>query len=278
MTVKILYRQAEVIEGEWQLLATVSSARAAADELGSWQWTSPSHGDLVRLVWPKSEKKKQSRRKDAANVGAERSKEALFVFDSAKSGFVEVEAGDNKIGWVEIWEGANDDAAAMIYSCRRVDRRRVALAVCDCAETTLPLVTPGEYRPRNAIETTRAWARGDAAIQDASQSLRASIGVAEPVENALYFACASCSNAARVATTTRSFSPMASNASAVDSIHDVYTAHLYTYGPAYAEEKLRDMASMIRRHIPLSVLACALVGARDPLPLPRVNPKISRRR
>jgi hypothetical protein len=45
------------------------------------------------------------------------------------------------------------------------DHRELVLAACDCAETALIHVPAGEDRPRQAIETTRAWCRGEATIE-----------------------------------------------------------------------------------------------------------------
>ena len=45
-------------------------------------------------------------------------------------------------------------------------RQQIVLAACACAETALKFVKPGEDRPRQAIETARAWARGEANIED----------------------------------------------------------------------------------------------------------------
>jgi len=45
-------------------------------------------------------------------------------------------------------------------------RRQIVLAACACAETALKYVKPGEDRPRVAIETARAWVRGDASVED----------------------------------------------------------------------------------------------------------------
>ena len=41
-------------------------------------------------------------------------------------------------------------------------RKQVVLAACACAETALKYVKKGEDRPRKAIETARAWVRGEA--------------------------------------------------------------------------------------------------------------------
>ena len=45
-------------------------------------------------------------------------------------------------------------------------RKQIVLAACACAETALRYVKPGEDRPRIAIETARAWVRGEASIED----------------------------------------------------------------------------------------------------------------
>ena len=45
-------------------------------------------------------------------------------------------------------------------------RKQMVLGACACAETALKYVKPGEDRPRLAIETTRAWVRGEASIDD----------------------------------------------------------------------------------------------------------------
>jgi hypothetical protein len=39
-------------------------------------------------------------------------------------------------------------------------RRRLTLCACECARLALPYVRAGEERPRIAIETAEAWARG----------------------------------------------------------------------------------------------------------------------
>ena len=45
-------------------------------------------------------------------------------------------------------------------------RKQIVLAACDCAELALPFVKKGEERPRKAIETARAWVRGEASIDE----------------------------------------------------------------------------------------------------------------
>ena len=45
-------------------------------------------------------------------------------------------------------------------------RKEVVLAACDCAELSLKHVSSGENRPRKCIETTRAWASGNATLDE----------------------------------------------------------------------------------------------------------------
>lgn len=49
---------------------------------------------------------------------------------------------------------------------KKVDRRVLVLAACACAETALPYVKRGDDRPRKAIETARAWTRGEARLDE----------------------------------------------------------------------------------------------------------------
>ena len=43
-------------------------------------------------------------------------------------------------------------------------RKKVVLAVCQCARLALPYVRKGELRPLQAIETAEKWAKGDDSI------------------------------------------------------------------------------------------------------------------
>ena len=45
------------------------------------------------------------------------------------------------------------------------ERRQLVLVACECARLTLPYVPAGEIRPRQAIETAEAWARGEATLE-----------------------------------------------------------------------------------------------------------------
>ncbi|MBS1805189.1 MAG: hypothetical protein JST28_17655, partial [Acidobacteria bacterium] len=49
-------------------------------------------------------------------------------------------------------------------------RQQIILLACDCAETALQYVKPGEERPRIAIETARRWARGEATLDEVREA------------------------------------------------------------------------------------------------------------
>jgi hypothetical protein len=57
-------------------------------------------------------------------------------------------------------------------------RQQVVLAACACAETALKFVKPGEDRPRQTIETARAWVRGEASIEDVRRAAAAAYAAA----------------------------------------------------------------------------------------------------
>ena len=74
------------------------------------------------------------------------------------------------------WIGDRDAEAAwrecprgdwMIWAAAKVgvQRRALVLAACACARLVLPYVRKGEERPLKAIETTEAWCRGEATIE-----------------------------------------------------------------------------------------------------------------
>ena len=52
-------------------------------------------------------------------------------------------------------------------------RQQLVLAACDCAELSLKYVPKGEDRPRVAIETARAWAKGKATIDEVAAAAAA---------------------------------------------------------------------------------------------------------
>lgn len=64
-------------------------------------------------------------------------------------------------GWVLCQRG---DWLLWLAGYSRVDRKKVVLAACACARTSLVHVASGEERPRIAIETAERWTRSEATI------------------------------------------------------------------------------------------------------------------
>jgi hypothetical protein len=129
------------VGADWRHVHDASDRDVVADVLASWgeadtastldlpDAARPEHGDLVRVV-------------DAC-------RDDLHVWDDARDALVPVphpRAGASLVAW---WEGAAD-AREMLRACARVDRRRLVLAACDCAETVQRLVPAGEDGPRRA--------------------------------------------------------------------------------------------------------------------------------
>jgi len=69
----------------------------------------------------------------------------------------------------------------MLWLAARVgaDRKRLVLAACACARLSLKYVSPGEDRPRVAIETAEKWAHGEATIEEVKAAAAAYAAAAD---------------------------------------------------------------------------------------------------
>lgn len=126
---------------------------------------------------------------------------------SLRSRLADLHACADAIAWV----GDRDLAAAwaecprgdwMLWLASRmgVDRRLLVLAACDCARVVLPR---GDARPRHAIETAEAWARGEATIEQVIDAADASADAsAEAAEAAVAVAYVGDAYVANVAAST----------------------------------------------------------------------------
>ena len=65
-------------------------------------------------------------------------------------------------------------------------RKQLVLAACACAEQALKYVPKGEDRPKKAIQTARAWARGKATIKEVRNAAYAAYAAAYAAANAAY--------------------------------------------------------------------------------------------
>ena len=115
-------------------------------------------------------------------------------------------------------------------------RKQLVLAACACAETALRYVNPGEDRPRLAIETARAWTRGQLSIEDVKRAADAAYA-ASVAADAAY--------AAAYAATYATYAAATYAAYAAASAAAAYATYADIRGKALAE-----CAEIVRREIP----------------------------
>jgi hypothetical protein len=97
----------------------------------------------------------------------------------------------------------------MLWLAGRTGTRRedIVLAACACAREALVYVRNGEDRPRLCLETTEAWARGEATISQvraARAAAAAASYAAAAAAAASYAASSAAADAARSASLARS--------------------------------------------------------------------------
>ena len=151
-----------------------------------------------------------------------------------------------------------DDATAW-RECRRgdwmlwllgqidADRKRFVLATCGCARLSLHLAPDGEDRPRIAIETAEAWARGDGPTLDdvrgsAYSATYAAYTAADAANAAAYAAsyAACAAHAAAYAAYAANAVYYAAHAAAANAANAVYYA---AHAAAYAADTAADAAA-----------------------------------
>ena len=252
----IRYRPSEVADGHWQTVTSVRSKGAALDEVASWSYVNLRHGDLVDVEGPRYR--------------------ALRVFDGATG---ELRPLPSSIG-VGPWEGPGADPAKMLAVASRagVDRRRLSLAACECAATSLRFVPEGRSAPREALLAVAKWAGGDRRIEPfipALAWLSDAAPAGDPANARWVLAAAACHRAAlsvgvgreELAGLLREAVEFAAGCAVVNS--DEYQSTrmpsaLYT---RRVREASLGMAEVVRRWAPLSVVACARLRMPEPAPL-----------
>ena len=164
------------------------------------------------------------------------------------------------------WAQAQTDDATAWRECRRgdwmlwllgqidVDRKRLVLATCGCARLSLHIAPDGEDRPRIAIETAEAWARGDGpTLDDVRRSASAAYAAADAASYAAYAAHAAY-RSARPPRAGTPFPHAASYAASYAAYAASYAANAAAYAAnaaAYAANTtLSHCADIVRTHFP----------------------------
>jgi len=127
-------------------------------------------------------------------------------------------------------------------------RKRLVLAVCECARLALKHVKKGETRPRKAIQTAEAWARNEGPTLD---DVRADSAYAYAAAAAAYAADAA---AAAAAADDAAYAAAYAAAAAADDAYAAADAYAYAAAAdAYQEAKkktLKKCAEIVRKHYP----------------------------
>lgn len=254
--IRIFHRPAEASREPFAIVASLTDHASVDDELASWCGPRLRHGDLVRVF-----------------KGA---RERLFVFDAEASELVEVRSDPPSPPWVPFWEAPNFDAGEMIGSCASVALERVVLAACACVRSASRRAPDVEAVATDALAIAESWARhgrhagvADRLRQVVAAAHRASLAAGEDQVAA---------NAARAANSLARAVTAAAGGDAGRCVQRASAAlwssaaslsHEYGLSSASDRRANAEMADEVRRFVPLSVLACGRVGARDPLPLPK---------
>jgi hypothetical protein len=125
---------------------------------------------------------------------------------------------------------------------RSKSRKLLVLAACDCAELALKYVPLGEDRPKEAIETARKWARGEATIAQVRKTADAVAAATAYAVNAAKAAYAV--NAAKAA-----YAVNAATA-AYAAYWAAYAAYWVTAKATAKKETLKKCADIVRKHYP----------------------------
>jgi len=157
---------------------------------------------------------------------------------------------DSKEAWAICERG---DWLLWIAANLKVDRKLIVLAACDCAEQSLYLIPKGEERPKKAIETARAWTRGEVSLAEVRAAANAAADfyaadadsyAADAVVAAYYAAYYATDTAATYAAT------YAANAATYVAYSAAAVVDVATYTAANGrEEILKKLAELVRSRI-----------------------------
>lgn len=246
MNYVILWKSVEAgLADQWTHVADVRDLDQARDELAGWQGPRLSHGDLVAVGGPRGKTV------------------SLNVFDGATSAFVELPFARSK-DWTKWFASA--PPAEFVFTANYAGRKRLVLAAAECVDLVLPTL-PSEQRAQmtELLQAPRSWALGRGTSREVTLAAVAANDAATEMSaigaddwQAIAEAVSSVAAIAYV----KSYQVEAANA--------VRTVTQFL-GP----ERVGEVQEILRRRIPLSVILCAKLGLKDPLPISRDNPWIS---
>jgi len=171
----------------------------------------------------------------------------------------------------DAWEACDrGDWLLSIAVTAGIERCRIVEAACDCAETALVHVPPGEARPARAIASARAWARGEgtAAAADRAAAASADAAAASVVNSnaaayaAARAACAAAYAAAYAAARADVYAANAYAAARAAAYADAYAANDYAADAVAAASALAQHASLVRGRISAADVEAAMEAAR----------------
>ena len=163
---------------------------------------------------------------------------------------------DSEQAWAECHRGH-----WMLWIAERlgIDRKLLVLAACDCVDRVLQFIPADESRPREAVETARAWCAGKATMAEVRAAVAAAYGAVIAVDTSAAISAAS--YAADSAYAAISAAHIAADAYAV--VHSVAYA-AFAAGVKSAEQEAQ--ADIVRRHIPWDTicrLICRLLAGKE---------------
>jgi hypothetical protein len=183
-------------------------------------------------------------------------------------------ACDSAIAWAQ----TQPDAATAWAACERgdwllwlaarvhLDRKLLVPAACACARQALDYIPDGEDRPRLAIETAEAWARGEATIEELRKAAAAASAAAAAAAAAYAYASAANASAAAnaaaaAAANVAAWAAVTAVAAWAGAAYAAAANAAYANAPAAAaarELALRRCAELVREHITWSDIEGAL--------------------
>ena len=160
----------------------------------------------------------------------------------------------------EVWEQC-ERGDWLLWLCGRMadkpgwpTRNEVILAACDCAETALKYVKPGEDRPRLAIECARRFAAGLATRQDAASAASAyaaSAASAYAASAASAYAAYAAYASAYAASAASAYAAAAAASAAAAAYADAAAADDAAAAAAKTKTQ-KECADLVRKRITLS--------------------------